>query len=190
MPDKSIGWRKKIHSKPKDVKTGNTTSSRPETPVRVGTPTLTVDTEETRSEASEPSTPRRPPTLARLVSGYRTLKDTSKETDFAEPWSGDAPPFQRPSADPLVSMQSIHTHMNALPTRPIPVDCNSALFHIFEDYRKVRAEKDGLEKLLQETFESLRKAEEAVVETEHQYQAEVRRLEVLMVRGSVSSIAG
>jgi hypothetical protein len=190
MPDKSIGWRKKIHSKPKDVKTGNTTQSQPDTPVKAGTPTLTIDTEDTRSELSESSTPRRPPTLARLVSGYRTLKDTSKDSGFAEPWSENAPLFRRPSTDPLVSIQSIYTHMNALPTRPIPVYCNSALFHLFEDYRKVKTEKEGLEKLLHETFESLRKVEEAVVETETQYKAEVRRLELLMVRGGVSSIAG
>jgi hypothetical protein len=189
MPDKSIGWRKKIHSKPKDVKSGHTTSSRPETPVRVGTPALTVDMEDTKSEVSEPSTPRRPATLARLVSGYRTLKDTSREPDFSEPWSDDAPRSHTTSVDPLVSMQSIYIHMNQLPTRPIPVDCNSALFHIFEDYRKIRAEQEGLEKLLQDTFESLRKVEEALLETEIQYQAEVRRLELLMMRGGVSSIA-
>ena len=190
MPDKAIGWRKKIHSKPKDINSSNASSSRPGTPVRAGTPTLPVDTEDTRSARPEPSTPRRPPTLARLVTGYRNLKDISKDSDFAEPWGEDATQYKMPSTDPLVSMQSIYTHMNTLPTRPISIDCNSALFHIFEDYRRVRAERDGVERLLKKSFESLRKAEEALIESESQHRAEIRRLELLMMRGGVSSLAG
>jgi hypothetical protein len=191
MPDKSIGWRKKIHSKPKDIKSSHTPISRPSTPV-AGTSSNAVDADDTRSETSRPSTPGRPPTLARLVSSYRTLIDAPKEPlgDFAEPWSDDAPPLNMPPIDPLLSMQLIYAHMNAIPTRPIPVECNSALFRIFEDYRKARASKDGLEKLLQQALEGMRVAEEAWVETEAQYQVEIRRLELLMVRGGVSSIAG
>jgi hypothetical protein len=192
MPDKSIGWRKKIHSKPKDIRSRHTPISRPSTPVPTSTSSNAVDADDARSETSRPSTPGRPPTLARLVSSYRTLIDTPKESagDFAEPWSDVAPPLDMLPIDPLLSMQSIYAHMNASSTRPIPVGHNSALFRIFEDYRKARASKNGLEKLLQQALEGMRIAEEAWVETEAQYQAEIRRLELLMVRGGVSSIAG
>jgi hypothetical protein len=190
MPDKSIGWRKKIHSKPKDFKADSTNTSRPETPVRVGTPAPSIDTQDTRSDTSEPATPRRSAKLARLVTGYRTLKDASKEPDSSEPWNDEGPPMETPFVDPLLSLQSVYSHMNTLPTRPIPVDYNSRLFHIFEDYRKIRGEKERLEQLLQASFEGYRKAEQASVDIESRYQAEVRRLEILIARGKHSGMAG
>ncbi|KAF2685529.1 hypothetical protein K458DRAFT_449307 [Lentithecium fluviatile CBS 122367] len=198
MPDKSIGWRKKIHSKPKDLKidfktdtkANTTTASRPETPVRVATPVPPIDVDDTKSEISESGTPRRPAKLARLVSGYRTLKGAPEEFDFAEPWSEDTPPIPTTPVDPVVALQSIYSHMNTLPTRPIPVDYYSGLYRIFEDYRKVRHEKQRLEELLHESFEGYRRIEEALVKMETQYQAEIRRLELLIVRDGTTGLAG
>jgi hypothetical protein len=124
------------------------------------------------------------------VSGYRILKEASKEPNFSEPWNNDVPPLGAHSVDPLVSLQCIYSYMNTLPTRPIPVDYYSGLFHIFEDYRKVREKKERLEAMLQESLDGYRKAEETSAKIENRYQAEVRRLELLIARGGTSGIAG
>jgi hypothetical protein len=109
--------------------------------------------EDTRSERSETSAPRRDskPKLARYTSLFTNLKDTPKDIEFTEPWSEDAPPFFQPYIDPLDVLQAVRSHMlNS--SQPIPVDHNSGLFRVFEDYRKSREHKERLESLLKDTL--------------------------------------
>ena len=211
MPDnKGVGWRKKIHgSKPKDItplKFGRDDTvaaddpgdrrrhhwrktlhgSRPETPVS-GTLTTSAieDAEDTRSERSEVSTPRRNsrPKLARYTSLFSSFKESSKGPEF-EPWSEDAPPPFQPYIDPLNAVQSIRSHMITCSSKPIPLEHNNGLFRIFEDYRKVREEKEHLETLLQDTFQGWKVAEEQWSASEGRYEAEIRRLDLLIARGT------
>lgn len=143
-----------------------------------------------RDNTPDIPSPRKPtkPKLARYISGYLSIKDASKESDFAEPWVEMPPPYTE-YVDPLVSLQSVFSHMTSNPARPIPLHLNSGIFRIFEDYRKVREEKERLEILLHETFEAYRSAEEFHDNTEIEYQAEIRRLEILIARGT-SGMAG
>lgn len=186
MPD---GWRKKIHAKPKDLKSVSTTSSRPGTPARVSTPSQAVDNEDTKSDLSEPlATPRRQ-AFARLVSGHPFFKDNYEKPDFAEPWSEDAPPPQVQPIDPVMAMQSVFSFMNTLPSRPIPVSFYSGLFHIFEDYRKVKAKNDSMKDTILKTSNRVQEVEEELEATKNTYQSEVRRLELLMAHDDESGMS-
>ncbi|KAF1843793.1 uncharacterized protein K460DRAFT_342364 [Cucurbitaria berberidis CBS 394.84] len=211
MPDnKAVGWRKKLHgSKQKDMLPLNTDGddttavaedssdrrrqhgwrrtihgSRPETPVTVAPTNLAEDSEDARSERSEVSTPRRnsKPKLARYTSLFSSFKESSKGPEFAEPWSDDAPPPFQPYVDPLNALRSIRSHM--ITASPIPLGHNSGLFRIFEDYGKVREEKENLETLLQDTFHDWETAKDQWNESEGRYEAEIRRLELLIARGT------
>jgi hypothetical protein len=68
--------------------------------------------------------------------------------------------------------------------QPIPVEHNSGLFRVFEDYRKMREHKEGLEKLLKDTLQDWDKAEKHWGQAEACYNAEIRRLELLIARGT------
>jgi hypothetical protein len=68
--------------------------------------------------------------------------------------------------------------------QPIPIEHNSGLFRVFEDYRKVRENKERLESLLQDTFRDWRIAENHWSAAEGKYDAEIRRLELLIARGT------
>ncbi|CAO2656214.1 Nn.00g050170.m01.CDS01 [Neocucurbitaria sp. VM-36] len=213
MPDnKGVGWRKKIHgSKPKDappLKTGGDDTaaaedssgrrrhhgwrktmhgSRPETPVSGALMTPAMDdVEDARSERSEMSTTHRnsKPKLARYTSLFNSLKESPKGPEFAEPWSEDfAPPFQ-PYIDPLDTLQSIRSHMNNCSLKPIPPEHNNGLFRLFEDYGRVMEEKEKLKILLQDTFQGWKAAEDYWSECESRYEAEIRRLDLLIARGT------
>ncbi|KAF1839599.1 hypothetical protein BDW02DRAFT_2426 [Decorospora gaudefroyi] len=161
-------------------------SSRPQTPVN-GVPTTPAaeDTEDVPSERSESSAARRDskPKLARYTSLFTTFKDTSKGPEFAEPWSEDAPPPFQPYVDPLDVVQSVRSHMmNA--SQPIPVEQNSGLFRVFEDYRKMREQKETLSALLEDTLQAWDKAEKHWHDCETRYDMEIRRLELLIARGT------
>jgi hypothetical protein len=68
--------------------------------------------------------------------------------------------------------------------KPIPPEHHSGLLRIFEDYRKSREHKKKLEDLLKETLEGYKSAEEFWRTKEDHYQAEIRRLELLIARGT------
>ncbi|KAF2849300.1 hypothetical protein T440DRAFT_452633 [Plenodomus tracheiphilus IPT5] len=212
MPDK--GWRKKIHGKqardlpplkttPRDVANGEDDrrrpmgwrktiqGSRPDTPSSISPLTPTIDDpDEVRSEHSEPQTPRRnsKPKLARYTSLFSSFKESSKGPEFIEPWSEDAPPPFQPYVDPLHALQAVRSHMINLST-PIPLEHNSGLFRVFEDYRKVRHEKERLESLLEKTLTDWKTAEAHWADSEFCYKAEIRRLEILIANGT-SGMAG
>lgn len=134
-------------------------------------------------------TPRRPAKLARLVSGHPFFKDNYEKPDFVEPWSDDAPPPAVAPVDPLASLQSVFSYMNNLPSRPIPVNFYSSLFHIFEDYRKVREEKDRTKDMVQDSTDRIHAAEHALAVTKDRYKNEIRRLELLMAYDDASGMS-
>lgn len=211
MPEKTTGWRKKMPTRPSALRLGSEVTaagdgsnerlychserlgrkSRPETPASLTTPQTGL--EDARGDTtSEASTPRRTvrPKFSRYLSGYRSLKDGSKDAEFRQPWSEDAPPPYITPIDPLMSLNSVYSYMNSFPTKPIPIEYNSNLFRIFEDYCKVRHDKDTLDELLQQTFDGFRHAEEFWAESESQYEEEIRRLELLIARDGSSGMAG
>lgn len=145
------GWRKKLGSKPKELPpiktvfddtavalpaeiTAESTdrrrhgwrktiaASRPSTPMNQAPPTRTLeDIEDTRSERSEASTPRRDskPKLTRYTSLFTSHKEepVSASLIFSEPWSGDAPPAQEDPwsyIDPIVIMESMQENYDAV----------------------------------------------------------------------------
>ncbi|KAL1602732.1 hypothetical protein SLS60_006153 [Paraconiothyrium brasiliense] len=84
----------------------------------------------------------------------------------------------------MVSLQSVFSHMTSNPSQPIPLHYNSGIFRVFEDYRNIREEKKRLDNLLHETFEGYRAAESFYDKAEAEYQAEIRRLELLIAHGT------
>ncbi|KAF2444230.1 hypothetical protein P171DRAFT_28826 [Karstenula rhodostoma CBS 690.94] len=205
------GWRKRIHSRPGATKLNpedralpetdtdslrpssersnwrSTFHSRPGTPSRAPTPTIfQFDTDGVRREITlDVPSPRKAtkPKLARYLTGYLAIKDPSKEPEFGEPWS-EMLPCSREYVDPMVSLQSVFSHMTTNPSCPIPLHYNNGIFRVFEDYRKIREEKERLDNLLHETFEGYRAAERFYDKAEAEYQAEIRRLELLIARGT------
>lgn len=172
------GWRKTI------------TVSRPATPMTPAPPTPTPeDVEHTRSERSEASKPRRDskPKLVRYTSLFTTPKEeTITGPDFAEPWSMNAPPEHDPwiYVDPIVTMESIYSHLCKNCKVPVPLEYSSGLFQIFDDYRKLRSHKDRLESREKEALEDSRKVTAQWLESGERYEAEIRRLELLIARGT------
>lgn len=222
MPDnKTVGWRQKIHGKPKDAplpkltiddatsaddlrdrrrhgwrKTLHT-GSRPVTPISTTPTTPTVqDVEDHHSETSETTTPRRnsKPKLIRYTSLFSSYKDSARRSDsfnapdFVEPWSDNTPFSFQPYVDPLVAIQSIRAHMTSS-LNPIPLQHNNNLFCVFEDYRRLRHQHEHLEASLLERSKEFEEMTEHWVTEEQKYQAEIRRLELLIARGE-SGVAG
>ncbi|CAE7175839.1 hypothetical protein HRS9139_03455 [Pyrenophora teres f. teres] len=160
--------------------------SRPQTPVSaVPITPVFEDTDEARSERSETPAPRRDskPKLARYTSLFANFKDNSRASDFSEPWSEDAPPVFPPYVDPLDALQAVRLHM-VNSCQPIPLEHYSGLFRIFEDYRKAREQKERLGDLMEVILQDWEKAEEQWRLAEDRYVAEIRRLELLIVRGT------
>jgi hypothetical protein len=238
MPDnKGVGWRKKIHGKPKEtlpppqkellahkgeavlLKTeaasaqaskedmsalGHTSDrrghyswrktiqgSRPGTPISAAPKTSVVeDVVDVRSERSETPVLHRnsKPKLARYTSLFNSLKDPPKGPDFAEPWSKDAPPHE-PYMDPLLAIQAVVSHMTNYYTKPIPPEHSNGLFRIFEDYRKLRETKQNLEASLFEIRQEWKRAQCQWLQEEYQFNAEIRRLELLIADGA-TGVAG
>ncbi|RII10946.1 hypothetical protein CUC08_Gglean006947 [Alternaria sp. MG1] len=162
--------------------------SRPQTPVgAISATPVTDDTYDTRSDRSDTPAPRRDskPKLARYTSLFANFKDTTKEPEFAfsTPWGEDAPQSLQPYIDPLDVVQSVRSHM-ATTHRPIPMEHNSGLFRVFEDYRNVREQKESLSIMMEETLSDWKKAEQYWDRSKDCYGAEIRRLELLIARGT------
>ena len=166
--------------------------SVPGTPSRTPTPTLLQQDADNGGHDinMDKYSPRKPPKpkLAKYISGYRTVKEASKEYDFAAPW-GETPSQQEDIVDPLVFLQSVFAHMNIVPAQPIPITYNSGIFRIFADYRIVREEKDRLTELCNETFTAYRDLETYYENEKVKYDEEIRRLELLIAHGT-SGMAG
>lgn len=172
------GWRKTM------------AASRPATPLTPASPTPTPDDiEDTRSELSRGSTPRRDskPKLIRYTSLFATHKEvTTNGPDFAEPWSIEAPPEHDAwvHVDPIVAMESIHSHLCKNHRVPVPLEYNSGLFRIFDDYRKLRSHRDHLREREQEVLEDSRRMSAQWLKSEACYEAEIRRLQLLIAQGT------
>jgi len=165
-------------------------TSRSMNPLNPAPITLTShEVEDTKSERSEVSTPRQDtkPTLTRYTSLFTTHKEESTSSAFSEPWSIDPPPDQgNPWAfvDPIVIMESIHAHMCKNYTVPIPLQYTGGLFQIFDDYRKLRLHKELLEAREQEALQNTGNVTARWLKLEELYQSEIRRLELLIARGT------
>lgn len=173
------GWRKTI------------AINRPTTPmVPAPHPPATEDVEDTRSVVSETSTPRREskPKLVRYASMFTTHKGEPADPIFSEPWNIDEVLNQEDPwsfVDPIVIMESIHSHMCRNYMVPIPLQYTSGLFQLFDDYRKLRSQKDVLEAREREAGEYARRAKAQMLETKALYESEIRRLELLIARGKM-----
>jgi hypothetical protein len=199
MPEKT-GWRMRAKHRPKDVKFGNDDVpateqlGRPSSSwqkSRPNTPTISVTDDSRNDAASEASTPRRQarPKLSRYLSGLHT-KDHLKHVNLTEEWWNDVDLFQKePPLSPSAALQSAYSHMLQLPSKPIPVSYFNGLFSLFEDYRKIRAEKEKLGGELHEASKLHEKSVYEWAEAESQYQIEIRRLELLIAHGT-SGMAG
>lgn len=69
-------------------------------------------------------------------------------------------------------------------SQPIPIEHYNGLFRIFEDYRKIREQKERLGEMMEDTIQDWTKAEEQWRCAEDRYGAEIRRLELLIARGT------
>jgi hypothetical protein len=206
--NKAVGWRKKIHSKPKELQplklgpeeTGTADDStdrrrhgwrktiqgsRPATPVSGPPATPTTDeVSDAQGERASCSTPRRDsrPKPKRYTSLF-SFKDTTKDFDFSEPWGDERPPFE-PLVDPKFAIQCVRTHMHNYPMKPVPVEHNSNLFRIFEAYHKLRDERKRLEDMLHEVQEHFSCSKDQWTKEERRYAEEIRRLELLIAQGT------
>ena len=160
--------------------------SRPQTPMSaVPITPVFEDIEEAPIERSETPAPRRDskPKLARYTSLFANFKDTSRAPEFSEPWSEDTPTVFPRYVDPLNALQVVRLHM-VNSSQPIPIEHYSGLFRIFEDYRKTREQKERLGEMMEDTLQDWAKAEEQWRCAEDRYGAEIRRLELLIARGT------
>ncbi|KAJ4384628.1 hypothetical protein N0V86_000228 [Didymella sp. IMI 355093] len=175
------GWRKTV------------AVSRPSTPMTTTPPTSIPDNvEDTRNEISGASTSRRGsrPKTARYTSMFATHKEELHDSMFSDPWSLDNPPTQATAwsyVDPIVAMESIHSHMCKNYMIPIPLEHTSGLFQIFDDYRKLRSHKEHLEAHERDALNHSRKVTAQWHQSEIIYEAEIRRLELLIARGTTVS---
>ncbi|KAF2278487.1 uncharacterized protein EI97DRAFT_456875 [Westerdykella ornata] len=125
------------------------------------------------------------PKFARYLSEYLSLTAGPKpEFPFPEPWDEDAPFEPEPPVDPLFALQHIRSHIGNRGWIPLPVQHNSGILRIFEDYQKVREEKERLNDLLKNTLDDFQIAEESWGEEKSRYQDEIRRLELLIAQGA------
>lgn len=67
---------------------------------------------------------------------------------------------------------------------PVPLEFNSGLFHVFEDYRKLRAHKEHLEAREHSTLDHARKVTAQWHQSEIIYEAEIRHLELLIAHST------
>lgn len=211
MPEnKGVGWRKKIHSKPKELQIPKVMlddssaaedpgdrrrhhvwrktiqGSRPSTPA---TPTV-EELEEGQTQRTDSSTPRpdAKPKLNRYTSLFSSFKEPPKGPDFSEPWDETIPAFKH-YVDPELTIQSIRSHMIQFSRTPVSLEHNNGLFCIFEEYHKLRNETEHLQIELQEVRQNFQIAEARWTEEERRYVEEIRRLELLIAKGT-TGVAG
>ncbi|KAF2007741.1 hypothetical protein P154DRAFT_583930 [Amniculicola lignicola CBS 123094] len=162
-------WRKTFHG------------TRPSTPV-AGLPT---ENDDTVSEHGHEMTPRRlKPKLSRYLSNYLSLSNPPKTSDFSEPWSEDAPPAWITPVDPIIVLQSVHSYLLSNPSMPLPVQHNSGLLVIFEHYRKLREQKELLDGQMKEVLDAYEADEKMWESKEDACRREIRRLELIIARGT------
>lgn len=147
-----------------------------------------------KSEQSEAFTPRQDtkPKLTRYTSLFTTHKEESTSSAFSEPWSVDPPPDHGNSwafVDPVAIMETIYAHMCKNYMVPIPLQYTAGLFQIFDDYRKLRSHKELLEGREKEMLQHTGNVTARWLKSEELYQSEIRRLELLIARGT-SGMAG
>ncbi|KAF2200965.1 hypothetical protein GQ43DRAFT_472195 [Delitschia confertaspora ATCC 74209] len=155
--------------------------------------------DDSRSEkGTEAPTPRRKsgpkPKLGRLRSSYLALTALNKSTEAfpnfnSDPWSFDFKPPAYEPIDPVVALESAYSHLAQFPGNSLPVQHNSGILRVFEDYRNIREIKGRLEEELQEVSDSLQKANEKLETTKAGYDAEIRGLEKIIAEGEAGLAA-
>ncbi|PVH96663.1 hypothetical protein DM02DRAFT_631800 [Periconia macrospinosa] len=193
MPEKA-GWRMRNRNRTKESKINTNAAfpaeesshrssgwlkSRPSTP--------TTATDDTRSEgSSEALTPRRAtrPKISRYLSGLPHFKENIDST-FTQDWWNEIQPLPaEPPLSPEEMIRSVSKHMHGLPAQPIPISMFNGLFRVFEDHRKIKEERTRLDQELRETLDAHDSAADRWCKAEAQYQEEIRRLDLLIARGT------
>ncbi|OCL06130.1 hypothetical protein AOQ84DRAFT_248761, partial [Glonium stellatum] len=156
-------------------------------PARSKTP-IVEDSEDRHSEhgsTSEVTTPRRRPKLSKYISSYLAITTPVKPDEFScNFWDTlGEPVIYEPKADSLQVLESISATLISSPHKPLPIQQNSGLLCLLEDYRGLRLKKDKIEELLKQTLEGFREAQERWTAEEAGYGAEIKRLELIIARG-------
>ena len=90
----------------------------------------------------------------------------------------------RPPIDPLIVVQTVRSHITNQSWKPVPVEYNSGLLRLFEDYRRIREAIEGVSGQYRVMIEGYRSAEQSWIMEEGHYQEEIRRLELMIARGA------
>ena len=149
---------------------------------------IVEDTEGRRSEYGSTldiSTPRRRPKLSRYMSNCLAMTTPVKPEEFSSNfWDTLGEPIiYEPKVDSLQVLESISSTLIGSPHKTLPIQQNSSLLHLFEDYRGLRLEMDKIEELLKQTLDGFKEAEERWTTEEAGYRAEIRRLELIIAGG-------
>jgi hypothetical protein len=139
-------------------------------------------------DASESSSRRKggstKPKLSKYWSNLKGGPQKEKEQIFSsEPWSEENPYIVEPFVNPLTVIQSVSSLLSKIPPAPIPVQHGSGILRVFEEYRRVREEKERSESLFKDLLYDYRNAEDRWYGQEEQYLEEIRRLELIIARG-------
>jgi hypothetical protein len=129
--------------------------------------------------------PRRRPKLSKYISNYLAITTPVKPEGFSRNfWDTLGEPIiYEPKVDSLQVLESISSTLIDSPHKNLPIQQNSSLLHLLEDYRGLRLEKDKIEELLKQTLDGFKEAEERWTTEEAEYRAEIRRLELIIARG-------
>ena len=170
-------------------------------PARVRTPAVEIEEPE---PVQSPTTPRRglKPKLSSYFTQHTNLSgvsktDTALEDDWFSTklpsWSADDPV---PSPDANNLIEAIMCRLLSEPYRALDQRFNGMLMQIFESYQNLKEEKQRLLLEAQQeadrrlaTEETLHRAKEEWDQEKQDYKAEVKRLELLLAKGSKRGLA-
>ncbi|KAF2129978.1 hypothetical protein P153DRAFT_339355 [Dothidotthia symphoricarpi CBS 119687] len=184
------GWRIAVQGSRPATPVSTTPASA--TPVSIAPTTPVVEDRgdrsemDARSDRSGAATPgwNSRPNASRYTTLFNNFKETSRESEFTEPWSEYAPPPYQPTVDPLGALQSIRSYMLSQSSKPIPLDYHCGLFRIFEDYRNSKNEKEQLEILFEKMCKDWTIEEQQWAASQRRYEADVHRLRMLLAQGT------
>lgn len=165
----------------------NRLPSRPSSPTPTVLSLSSFDREDNESTHKNPNeeTPRHSrPKLTRYISDYWAFgAHEDHELQFSSPWDENEPPKPEP-VDSLTVIEAVRAHLRDPTARGIPASHNSGVLRVFEDYRKIREDNDRIQDLLRQTLVDWIEADSSWSLKEDRYQAEIRRLELIIAKGS------
>lgn len=160
-------------------------ASRPQTPV--ASSELGVDLDRSQNKGSDCTIQQRNPrpAITRYTSLFSNFKETEAEKfEFSEPWTEIAPLFEPTYADNRSVEASIRSHLTTCPGTPLPPQHGPALLRIFHAFRTATNENERLTTLLQDTIQNWQEDQEQWTRDKIGYDAEIRRLELLIAQGT------